>query len=103
MGKDPSKRRVGHHNGRWKGGTRVNSDGYLQITAGPLAGIYVHRLVLEAKLGRPLGENEETHHLNGDRLDCRPENLEVVKVEEHRSYLNGRPRWRKAACQTSKG
>jgi hypothetical protein len=72
---------------------KVNTDGYLQISAGPLRGVYVHRLVLEAKLGRKLEPFEEAHHINGDRLDPRPENLEVAKVEEHRAYLNGRPAW----------
>jgi hypothetical protein len=81
---------------RWKGGVNVNSDGYLRISAGPLRGVYVHRLVLEAKLGRKLEAEEEVHHINGDRLDCRPDNLEVAKVEDHRPYLNGRPRRRRA-------
>jgi len=81
-----------HHgaaNGKWNGGLTINCDGYLQITAGVLRGRYVHRLVLEAKLGRPLAKDEEAHHLNGDRLDCRPENLEAATVQEHRPYLNG--------------
>lgn len=80
--------------GRWKGGVTVNVDGYLQITAGPLRGVYVHRLVLEAKLGRKLTADEEAHHINEDRLDCRPENLEAKPVEGHRAFLNGRP-WRR--------
>ena len=73
---------------------RVNGDNYLRISAGPLRDIYVHRLVLEAKLGRKLTDDEEAHHINGDRLDCRPENLEAKPVEEHRAYLNGRP-WKR--------
>lgn len=85
----------GARHGQWKGGTRVNSDGYLQICAGPLRGVYVQRLVLAAKLGRDLLPDEEAHHLNGDRLDCSPENLEARTVDRHRRYLNGRPKWRK--------
>lgn len=37
----------------------------------------VHRIVLEAKLGRPLEPFETPHHLNGRRDDNRPENLEL--------------------------
>ena len=90
----PPHVRGGTH-GKFAGGVKVNSDGYLQITAGPLRGVYVHRVVMEARLGRALEPDEEVHHLNGDRLDARPENLEVRRVEEHRGYLNGRPEWRR--------
>lgn len=42
-----------------------------------------HRLVAEEKIGRELNENEVAHHINGDTLDNRPENIEVLTVSKH--------------------
>lgn len=46
---------------------------------------YEHRLVAESKLGRRLRAGEIVHHLDHDKLNNSPENLEVVDgIAAHR-------------------
>lgn len=42
-----------------------------------------HRKVMETILGRTLLESEIIHHKNGNKMDNRPENLEVMTRSEH--------------------
>jgi hypothetical protein len=45
---------------------------------------FVHRWVMEKKLGRKLRLGEVVHHINGDKLDNDPVNLMVFgSQEEH--------------------
>lgn len=45
--------------------------------------VYEHRLVMEAHIGRFLASAEHVHHINGDKLDNRLDNLRVVNHVEH--------------------
>lgn len=45
--------------------------------------IHEHRYIMEQHIGRKLSKKEHVHHKNGDRLDNRIENLEILSMEEH--------------------
>lgn len=44
---------------------------------------YLHRIVAAESLNRPLVSGEVVYHINGDKQDCRPENLLVLQAGEH--------------------
>lgn len=77
-----------HYN--WKGGTYLHKQtGYIYAPSHPYAQqgyVKQHRLVMERKLGRYLSPHEVAHHINGNKQDNRPENLEVMTKSTHQKH-----------------
>lgn len=71
------------HNPMWKGGTSTTKAGYVVDNHTKK---YVHRIVMESKMGRKLLPNEHVHHINHDRGDNSPDNLVILSPEEHGRY-----------------
>lgn len=80
--------RTGELASNWRGGRQkahnyimVYMPGHPRATNGNR--VFEHILVAEKNLGRHLDKDEIVHHINGNKLDNQPENLQVVKRSEH--------------------
>ena len=47
--------------------------------------VWVHRRVAEIQSGGKIPKGHEVHHINRNKTDNRPENLQILSKEEHRA------------------
>ncbi len=75
---------------RW-GEKRITDHGYVQIYVGDsyrsrsvyCGSIFEHALVAEKMLGRELTPGEVVHHIDGNKQNNDPSNLDVMTTEQH--------------------
>lgn len=53
-------------------------------------GRHVHRIVAELKLGRQLRPGEIVHHIDGDKQNNSPSNLQILPSQADHARLHGR-------------
>lgn len=97
----------GSNNPNWRGGKRLDKDGYwlVHCPQHPFSTsdgyVREHRLVMERYLGQILSPNIVVHHCNGIRHDNRIENLEIMTKRDHdrhsliERHANGWKPWEK--------
>ena len=79
----------GKNHPSWKGGRILHQGRYYLVLkpnhpkADSKGYVREHRLIMEEYLGRYLNSNELIHHLNGNKLDNRVANLELISRSEH--------------------
>ena len=92
--RNPPPRMLREAHPGWTGGRRVTAQGYVQVRLAPDdplitmgdkrdARVLEHRIVMARHLGRPLRRDEQVHHVNGDKLDNRIGNLELLSSRDH--------------------
>ena len=83
-----NKERSGENHPYWKGGRRISA-GYVWIyrpehpKSNPIGYVQEHRIVAEEKTGRSLTSKEVVHHIDGDKQNNEPDNLQVMTRSEH--------------------
>jgi hypothetical protein len=63
---------------------------YIRVCSGSQRDKYLHRLIAEALLRRPLKPNETADHKDQDPLNCAPWNIQVLSWADHAKITNHR-------------
>lgn len=72
---------------KWEGHKTNHGSGYVVVRSGGKQRLE-HRVVMEKHIGRKLNNEEDVHHINGNKKDNRVENLHLFKDRSSHSYYH---------------
>lgn len=73
-----AQRRVSNRDAQLRRFEEVKPDTYRKIH-----GEHIHRVIAEQMIGRPLAKGEIVHHIDGNKHNNDPSNLQVMTQSEH--------------------
>lgn len=71
------------------GAGTIDAKGYRRLSVNGIK-VKEHAAIAEKALGKPLPKGAVIHHVNGDKLDNRPENLVICPDEKYHHLLHTR-------------
>lgn len=83
-----SQARTKEKHPNWKGGFSISPGGYLLRRVAKKTYVLDHRYIMEKHIGRNLDKSELVHHINGNKLDNRIENLQILSWSAHAKQHN---------------
>jgi hypothetical protein len=86
----------------WRSKKVYDVHGYLahleRLEDGTTRTVYVHREVMQKKMGRPLKNHEIVHHNDEDKKNNDPDNLTLSNRSRHAKGHRKKPEWCTATC-----
>jgi hypothetical protein len=90
------KKHITNYLDYWRGQGVFLSGGYPAVKYGRRGSVRIHRIIAEEKIGRKILPDENVHHVDGNVMNWKPDNIVVLKTKYHRKieHIRGGGRWK---------